>query len=129
MRLRIDPRSKVPASEQVADRIRELIEAGSLRPGDRLPPIRDLAPELGLAPNTVAKAYRALEAGGLLVGRGRHGTFVADPRAARRRSASDRLSTAADAFADRAVRLGAGEEVALAEIRRAIRERRARRAR
>jgi len=47
-------------------------------PGDRLPTVRGLADTLGLAPNTVARAYRELEAGGWIVGKGRAGTFVAD---------------------------------------------------
>lgn len=80
----------------LADAVRDAVAAGHLARGDRLPPVRTLAGELGLAPNTVARAYRDLEAGGLLEGRGRAGTFVAaaaDERAERARAA-------ARAFAD-----------------------------
>ena len=53
------------------------IASGHLRPNDRLDPVRTVADELGLAPNTVAAAYRALGERGLVNGEGRRGTFVA----------------------------------------------------
>jgi DNA-binding transcriptional regulator YhcF (GntR family) len=65
--------------EQVRDAIRSRIERGTFAPGDRVPPVRTAAVELDLAPNTVARAYRELEEEGWLIGRGRAGTFVADP--------------------------------------------------
>lgn len=64
------------AAELVADVERQIAE-GVLRPGDRLPPVRTLADELGLAPNTVAAAYRKLGERGMVVGKGRSGTFIA----------------------------------------------------
>jgi len=64
------------AAELSAD-IEERISIGSLKSGDRLPPVRVLATELGLAPNTVAASYRRLGERGIVVGRGRSGTFVA----------------------------------------------------
>ena len=67
-----------PPYEQLRDAIRRRIERGTLLPGDRLPPVRACADDLELAPNTVARAYRALEEEGWLVGRGRAGTFVSD---------------------------------------------------
>ena len=73
----LDASSKTPLSRQVRDGLAARIERGTLLPGERLPPVRELAAELDLATNTVAKAYRALEAAGFLETRGRHGTFVA----------------------------------------------------
>src|SRR5437867_418056 len=64
--------------EQVRDQVASLIRRGSLLPGDRIPPVRVCADQLGLSPNTVARAYRALEDEGWIVGRGRAGTFVGD---------------------------------------------------
>ena len=64
------------AAELVADVERKVSE-GILQPGDRLPPVRRLAEELILAPNTVAAAYRRLGERGIVVGRGRNGTFIA----------------------------------------------------
>ena len=63
------------AAELAADIERQVSE-GILQPGDRLPPVRSLAAELSLAPNTVAAAYRALGARGIVVGKGRNGTFI-----------------------------------------------------
>jgi len=65
------------AAELTSD-IERRITDGALRPGDRLPPVRTLATELGVAPNTVAAAYRRLSERGISVGRGRMGTFVSD---------------------------------------------------
>jgi DNA-binding transcriptional regulator YhcF (GntR family) len=123
VRVRIDPSSATPASAQLRDAIATRVRSGRLAPGERIPPVRALAAELGLAPNTVAKAYRELEASGHLVGRGRRGTFVADdpPDAALDGAAA--LDAAARAFASRARRLGVPPGVALAAARRAVERR------
>ncbi len=68
------PTSKV---EQVKEQITARVDGGDLPVGERLPPVRELAGDLGVAVNTVAKAYRELEALGVVVTRGRAGTFVA----------------------------------------------------
>jgi GntR family transcriptional regulator len=57
------------------------IEEGELVPGDQLPPVRRLAADLGLAPGTVARAYKELEQDGLVLTAGRRGTVVADQHA------------------------------------------------
>jgi DNA-binding transcriptional regulator YhcF (GntR family) len=82
----------------------------------RLPTVRALAEDLELAPNTVAKAYGALEAQGLIVGRGRRGSFVADRLPKRLTDRELRLGDAADAFVRRGKQLGFGDD----EIRRAL---------
>jgi GntR family transcriptional regulator len=74
----IDRGSGTPASMQVKAAVRCLVDAGGLTPGDRLPTVRAFALQLGIAPNTVARAYRELESEGYVIGRGRAGTFVAD---------------------------------------------------
>lgn len=73
----VDADSHVPPYEQVRGQIVDLTESGALPPGHRLPTVRRLADDLGLAPNTVARAYRELEQAGVVVTRGRNGTFVA----------------------------------------------------
>lgn len=75
--LLVDPRSAVPPFEQIRVQILDLIQQGTLAPETRLPPVRKLAADLALAPNTVARAYRELEANGAVETRGRHGTYVA----------------------------------------------------
>ena len=66
VRIALDPTSPIPPSVQVRRAIAGRIVRGSLLPGIRIPTVRELAGRLGLAPNTVAKAYRELEADGLL---------------------------------------------------------------
>lgn len=73
----IDASSGTPIYRQITDQIRQAIAGGTLRPGDRLPTVRDLAVELAVNPNTIAKAYQDLERDGIIeTWRGR-GTFVA----------------------------------------------------
>lgn len=73
----IDPSSGTPIYRQIVDQVRQAVAGGTLRPGDRLPPVRDLAVELAVNPNTVARAYHDLERDGVIeTSRGR-GTFVA----------------------------------------------------
>ena len=81
-----------------------------------LPTVRALAEDLELAPNTVAKAYRALEAEELVEGRGRQGTFVAERLPERIPDRERRLAEAADAYARRGTQLGFWGE----EVRRAL---------
>lgn len=77
MILRLDENSPVPPYRQIVDQILALIAGGKLEVGQRLPPVRQLAADLGLANGTVARAYRLLEEAGVLETRGRRGTFVA----------------------------------------------------
>ncbi|WP_457963173.1 GntR family transcriptional regulator [Arthrobacter sp. D1-29] len=73
----IDLRSATPPYEQIRSQIASLIAIGSLSPGSRLPTVRSLAADLGIAAGTVARAYKELEASGLIESRRRLGTVVA----------------------------------------------------
>ena len=73
----IQPSSGVPPYEQIRSQIQELVHTGQLLRGTRLPTVRRLAADLGLAANTVARAYRELEFDGVVETRGRAGTIVA----------------------------------------------------
>jgi len=73
--LAVDP--DLAPFQQIMDQFRALIERGDLRPGDGLPTVRQLAGDLGVAPNTVARAYAELQDEGWLVADGRRGTRVA----------------------------------------------------
>ena len=72
----IDPDSAVAPYEQVRSRIAAMVADGALPAGQQLPTVRRLAADLGLAANTVARAYRELEADGVISTEGRRGTFV-----------------------------------------------------
>ena len=77
MQLQIDSESKVPIYIQVEDQIRSLIAAGQLRPGDQLPTIRELAAELRVNYNTIARIYLDLDRDGVISTQRGRGTFVA----------------------------------------------------
>lgn len=78
MLLRLDPRSGQPIFEQIAFGVKSAVARGELNPGDRLPSVRELAKELAINPNTVARAYDALESSGVIVRRQGSGCFVAE---------------------------------------------------
>ncbi|MEV6346770.1 GntR family transcriptional regulator [Actinoplanes sp. NPDC051851] len=116
MDITIDPDSAVAPYEQVRLRIAELAASGALAAGTKLPPVRQLATELGLAANTVARAYRELEQAGLVETRGRLGTVITS-RAA---GTSLQAQQAASAYAERTRALGIPPETALALVRAAL---------
>jgi DNA-binding transcriptional regulator YhcF (GntR family) len=108
---RVDRESELPVGIQVAWRVRAMISSGKLAPGDRLPPVRQLAQDAGVNPNTARAIYGRLESDGLVETRHGLGTFVA-PGAA---SSSEVERVAADAVAE-ARRAG----VSPADVARAI---------
>jgi GntR family transcriptional regulator len=77
----LDMLAATPPYEQVRTQLAGHIRTGTLRPGDKLPVVRALAADLGVATNTIARAYRELEAGGLVTTRRRVGTIVQAPTA------------------------------------------------
>ena len=111
MNLTVDPDDPTPPYEQLRRQLAELVGAGALVPGDRLPPLRQLAGDLGLAVGTVARTYRELEAAGVLESRRGGGTRVA--ASARPAPAEDRrrqLRDLAEGFWGRARTLGFTDE-------------------
>jgi DNA-binding transcriptional regulator YhcF (GntR family) len=115
LKIRID--DSAPPYEQVRAQISEQARSGVLPVGYRLPTVRGLAESLGLAVNTVAKAYRALETDGVIETRGRNGTFVAAAGSAAERGAA----AAAQTYVEHVRRLGLDEPEALAAVRDALR--------
>lgn len=78
MRLHISTKDAVPIYQQIVTQIKHMVASGRLRPGNEVPPIRVLAEQLIINPNTVARAYRELEAAGILVSRRGSGTRVSE---------------------------------------------------
>jgi DNA-binding transcriptional regulator YhcF (GntR family) len=109
--VRIDPQAASPLFDQLRTQIIGGVRDGRLPPGTRLPTVRELAGQLGLAVNTVARAYRELESAGILETRGRFGTFVArmDP-------ADAAMATAAHTYVSAARALGIDKAAALKYI-------------
>lgn len=115
--IRIDPDSFTPPFEQLRLQLIEEIRIGRAPAGQRLPTVRKLAEDLGLAPNTVARAYRELEASGHVETRGRNGTIVRPQGDAAEREAQ----AAALAYAERVKELGVPASAALGFVTRALR--------
>jgi GntR family transcriptional regulator len=120
MVLTVDIDSPVPPYEQIRAQISTMAASGVLAAGDRLPSIRQLADDLGIATGTVARAYRELEAEGLIVTRGRHGTHISEPPKLTQRQRHDQLREAASSYADRAGQLGADPEEAIRVLRQVL---------
>jgi DNA-binding transcriptional regulator YhcF (GntR family) len=121
--IEVDTTSPTPPYEQIRSQIARMISSGVLAAGSQLPPIRQLAGDLGLAANTVARAYRELEGEGLVASRVRHGTIVTGsrtrlPRAEVRR----RLADGARAYAALARQLGVNPAEAESAVRAQLRD-------
>jgi DNA-binding transcriptional regulator YhcF (GntR family) len=110
-----DPHAGKPLFDQLRGQIIDGIRTGRLKPGTRLPTVRELAGQLGMAVNTVARAYRELESAGILETRGRFGTFVArtDP-------ADATMATAAHSYASTAKALGVDKDEAIKYVEAAF---------
>jgi DNA-binding transcriptional regulator YhcF (GntR family) len=100
----VDSSAVDPPFEQLRRQIAARVSSGELAAGTRLPTVRALAAEVGLAVNTVARVYRELEADGVVVTEGRRGTFVSPSTAA----AGVEVQMAAAAYVDAARRAGLG---------------------
>ncbi|WP_198410470.1 GntR family transcriptional regulator [Mycetocola zhujimingii] len=112
----IDARSTVPPFEQLRVQVIDAVRDGALVPGDKLPTVRTLAADLGIAANTVARAYRELERDDVIETRGRNGSFVSavgDPT-------HKQAQLAAVAYADRVKSLGIAPDEALSIVTAAL---------
>lgn len=86
----LDLRSGVPVYRQIIDQVRGGVASGSLSAGDQLPTVRQLAVDLEINPNTVMRAYRELELGGLIETHQGTGTFIGDKRVERKSAERER---------------------------------------
>jgi GntR family transcriptional regulator len=102
-RFAIDLHSGVPVYRQLIDQVRSGIASGSLTAGDQLPTVRQLAVDLAINPNTVMRAYRELELGGLIETHQGTGTFIANKKLEKNSAERERqLAQMAGEFAARA---------------------------
>ena len=90
--LRLNYRDSRPIYQQIKDGLRKLIVSGAYQPDEKLPSVRELAAELAINPNTIARAYRELEAEGVIYTITGRGAFCGDWKAAAR----DRISVLED---------------------------------
>jgi len=104
----INPADPAPIWRQIEEGMRRLIALGALKPGGPVPSMRDLARDLRVNPNTVARAYQRLTEGGVLAVRRGEGTFVAEqPAQPRKSEKNEMLRDAAQRFVSAAVAAGA----------------------
>ncbi|MFD9891236.1 GntR family transcriptional regulator [Amycolatopsis sp. NPDC059027] len=118
MLLSVDSTSPVPPYEQVRSALATQINDRTLPVGTKLPTVRRLAADLGIAPNTIARAYRELEEAGLIETRGRAGSFVGASGDQNRH----RAQQAAARYAAAVHKLGLGKEEAIAIVSAALAE-------
>lgn len=111
--LTIDPHAPRPPFEQLRRQLIEQIMSQQLPSGAKLPAVRRLAADLALAPNTVARAYRELEAEGYLVTQGRNGTIVAP-------SGDSRATDLAESYVTSMRRLGFDTDTIIMAVRQAL---------
>jgi GntR family transcriptional regulator len=112
----VNPSAAAPIWRQIEEGIRRMIVLGSLVPGSVVPSVRDLARELRVNPNTVARAYQSLIDGGVLAVRRGEGTYVADvPSQPRKSERTEALKNAAAHYAGTALAIGASADEAITE--------------
>src|SRR5438477_2143471 len=103
----INPSDPAPIWRQIEEGVRRLIALGALQPGAAVPSVRDLARNLRVNPNTVARAYQRLSEGGVLAVKRGEGTFVADePAQPKRAQRNEALRDAATRYASTAIAVG-----------------------
>jgi GntR family transcriptional regulator len=127
----INPTDPAPIWRQIEEGVRRLIALGALTPGASVPSVRDLAKDLRVNPNTVARAYQRLTEGGVLTVKRGEGTYVSDEPAQRKKSEkSEMLRDAASRYASAAIAAGAelneAEDALRQAFERVVREHRRR---
>jgi len=119
--LKLDLHSGVPVYRQIIDQVRGGMAAGTLTAGDQLPTVRQLAVDLEINPNTVMRAYRELELGGMLETHQGTGTFISEKKISRNEAERERqLVQLAGEFAARAGAAGFTVEELLEQLRELV---------
>ncbi|MBI5087352.1 MAG: GntR family transcriptional regulator [Actinobacteria bacterium] len=118
MILSVDPSRALPVYEQVREQIRRMVAAGTLPSGTRLPTIRQLAADLGLAKGTIERAYELLEHDAVIERHGRNGSFVSDVTPSTEHEMTSGLDAAAESLVVIARQLGADEDAVVEAVRR-----------
>jgi len=127
MLIRLDPTNRVPVYQQLINQVKRHIATGTLKPGDRLPAVRELAMLVLVNPNTIQKAYSDLADAGLIHSRKGQGVFVSELRSTLSKDERTRRSVeATDQYVTDMLMLGLGleevRELVAARARRFERE-------
>ncbi|HET7815505.1 MAG TPA: GntR family transcriptional regulator [Candidatus Baltobacteraceae bacterium] len=117
----VDPQTEIAPYQQIEEQIRAAIQRGDLAPGALLPTVRQLAGDLNVAPNTVARAYANLAAEGWILSDGRRGTKIAEQLpSADKRVRSNLLKDALERAVGSLLARGYGSSEILAQVREII---------
>jgi GntR family transcriptional regulator len=117
----INPTNPAPIWRQIEEGVRRMIALGALQPGASVPSVRDLAKDLRVNPNTVARAYQRLAEGGVLAVKRGEGTFVADaPSQPKKTERNEAMRDAATRYASTAIAVGSELEEAVEEVEAAF---------
>ena len=111
----LDNRDPRPIYEQVKAGLRRLIMTGAMKPGEKVPSVRDMAGTLAINPNTIQRAYRELEADGYLISVPGKGSFAAEARPLQEQKKQE-LFSKIRSLSQQAMALGATREELLAQI-------------
>ena len=113
----ISPTDAAPIWRQIEEGMRRMIALGALKPGDTVPSVRELAQQLRVNPNTVARAYQRLTEHGVFAVRRGEGTFVADePSQPKKSERNEALRDASSRYAGTAISVGASLGDAVDEL-------------
>ena len=118
----IDPKSPIPIFRQIADQLRQSIDAGVHKPGEMLPSLRQLAVDIKVNPNTIQRAYEALEREGVVETRRGVGIFVTHASRNKMNAAEKRLHRALDTAIGQAVKDGLTPDTIRQNFELAMRE-------
>jgi GntR family transcriptional regulator len=122
IKVQLDFRSEMPIYLQIVEQIETALVTGEIKPGDQLPTIRQLASELNVNFNTVARSYRLLDESGLISTQQGRGTYILDApeEEVQSRLRKEGLKILAQRYLCEAARFGVGAEDALSEIRNQV---------
>lgn len=120
IRFRLNPHSGVPPYRQLVDQVVEAVREGHLRPGDQLPPIREVVTQVTINPNTVQRAYRELEHLGMTRSQWGQGSFVTTHAMLASESSSPKLLLSLQLFVDAINESGIEITAALDLVRSAL---------
>jgi GntR family transcriptional regulator len=117
---RLNTHSGVPPYLQIVQQVKQALQVGILRPGDKLPTVKEVVAHVAINPNTVAKAYRELEGLGLVEGRTGSGTYVKQRPAGPSPEVQEALSQDLASWITKAKKAGLDEELIESLVRIAL---------
>ncbi len=124
MNIQIDFRSDVAIYTQIVDQLRQMIQEGVIKVGDQLPTVREMAAELRVNFNTVARAYRILDESGLISTQKGRGTYIWEPptEAALKKLREENLESLTQNYLREAQKLGFSSQDINAELKKQLKE-------